>query len=78
MLNRKILNKIFIRKAFSVRSITSSVKEKLYDYGDQLHPTYLQKPGTGKSKKVAQIPGNGIGQELLESVAEIFRHCDVR
>lgn len=52
--------------------------EKLYGHGDSLHPTYLPRPGSGKSKKVAVIPGPGIGSLLFESVEEIFDHCNIR
>jgi len=48
--------------------------ERLYGYGDVLRPTYLPRPGAGKSKKIALIPGSGIGSMLIDSVEQIFEH----
>lgn len=78
MLSSQILNKALKRKIIYARCFSTSASETLYGHGDLLHPTYLPKPGSGKSKKVALIPGNGIGQMLIDSLEEIFQHCDVR
>jgi isocitrate dehydrogenase (NAD+) len=78
MLSSQILYKTIKRKAILTRCFGSSVSETLYGHGNLLHPTYLPKPGSGKSKKVALIPGNGIGEMLMDSIEEIFQHSDVR
>lgn len=60
------------------RSFVTPGMESLYGHGDFLHPTYLPKPGAGKSKQVGLVPGSGIGQLLMDSVERIFDHVDVR
>lgn len=78
MLSSKILNKTLKRKPISVRFFSPQASETIYGYGDFLHPTYLPRPGSGENKRVALIPGIGIGQMFIESVEEIFKHVDVR
>jgi isocitrate dehydrogenase (NAD+) len=53
-------------------------EDSIYEHGDFLHPTYLPRPGAGKSKVVGLVPGNGIGSLLIDSVENIFRHVDVK
>lgn len=60
------------------RTVVSTGVDTLYGHGDKLHPTYLPRPGSGKSKKVGLLPGHGLGQQLIDCVVEIFDHCDIR
>lgn len=79
MISTRAVRKLMKKKAdVAVRHFSTPFSESLYGHGDFLHPTYLPRPGAGKSKSVALIPGTGIGQLLIDSVEEIFNHCDVR
>lgn len=63
---------------FGRRSLaTATGEESIYEHGDFLHPTYLPRPGAGKNKMVGLVPGKGIGNLLIQSVEEIFKHVDV-